>query len=141
MLTAIPLAAALAGCAATAGPPPSPSGGIGSARLGQRGAIGGVAVTPLRIEEDSRCPTGVQCIQAGTVRLAVRIETRRARRQAVLTLAKPLRLDSGAWLTLCAVTPYPQRPGPVRPARYRFSFAVERAATAPASACAGQARG
>ena len=134
-------AAALAECAASADTPPSPGGGTASARLGQRRAIGEVAVTPLRIEEDSRCPTGVQCIQAGTVRLAVRIETRRARRQAVLTLAKPLWVDSGAWLTLCAVTPHPAPPGPVRPARYRFSFALDRAATAPAPACAGQASG
>jgi hypothetical protein len=112
-------AAALADCAAA----------TATAGLGRRAALGGVAVTPLRVEEDSRCPTEVQCIQAGTVRVAVRIREGGARREAVLPLGRPLRLGAG-WLTLCAVTPYPARPGAVPRAAYRFSFALGQDASA-----------
>jgi hypothetical protein len=135
------LGAALAGCAADAGTPPAAPAetaeGLAVLALDQRGAIGEVAVTPLRIEEDSRCPTGVQCIQAGTVRVAVRIEAGAARRDIVLTLAEPLALDRGRRLTLAAVCPYPHHPGTIGPAAYRFTFALGRdgAPPQPAVAC------
>jgi hypothetical protein len=132
-LAAVALLAA-AGCASAERPAAgSPPGSITLA-LHQRGAVGGFEVMPLRVEEDSRCPADVQCIQAGTVRLAVRIAGRTPLRP-VLTLAQPSRLDSGSWLTLCAVTPYPARPGRIGPSAYRFSFALRRGATSPAPAC------
>jgi hypothetical protein len=109
--------------------------------LGQRARIGGVVVTPLRIEEDSRCPTGVQCIQAGTVRVAVRIAEAGAAREAVASLGHSLSLAAGR-LTLCAVTPYPAHPGRIRPDAYRFRFAFDHGAAAPgASACATDSGG
>lgn len=137
------LAVAAAGCASAKRPAAessSASPGAITLALKQRGAIGGFAVIPLRVEEDSRCPASVQCIQAGTVRLAVRIAGR-ARLQPVLTLRRPSRLDSNSWLTLCAVTPYPARPGRIRPAAYRFSFVPSRGAAPPAPATACLASG
>jgi hypothetical protein len=134
-LAALLLAAT--GCASAERPAARPSSafaGPTTLALGQRGAIGGFAVTPLRVEEDSRCPAGVQCIQAGTVRLAVRIAGP-ARRQPVMALARPARLDSGSWLTLCTVTPYPAAPGRIRPSAYRFGFVLGRGSAAPAAAC------
>jgi hypothetical protein len=131
------LAVAAAGCASAE----RPVGGSSSARpeaialaLQQDGAVGGFVLTPLRIEEDSRCPAQVQCIQAGTVRLSVRIAGP-ARRQPVLILNRPSRLDSGAWLTLCAATPYPVRPGRIRPSAYRFGFVLARGSQPPSPAC------
>lgn len=132
--SAVILAIATPGCAARVGAPPPPlrEGLAAAVGLGQRAAFGGgLAVTPLRIEEDSRCPLGVQCIQAGTVRLAVRIEEGAAARDAVLTLKQPLRLAGGSWLTLAAICPYPRQPGAIRPESYRFSFALGLAAPAP----------
>src|SRR4051812_8897243 len=35
--------------------------------LGQKASFADVSITPLAIVGDSRCPQGVQCIQAGTV--------------------------------------------------------------------------
>jgi hypothetical protein len=128
------LMAALGGCAAGAGPPPSAaSTAAATMALGERARIGDIVVTPLRIEEDSRCPTGVQCIQAGTVRVAVRIAEAGAAREAVASLGRSLSLAAGR-LTLCAVTPYPAHPGRIRPDAYRFSFALDRGAAAPAGA-------
>jgi hypothetical protein len=37
--------------------------------LGKSLVIGGLAITPKKIIEDSRCPMGVVCIQAGTVKV------------------------------------------------------------------------
>lgn len=107
----------LAGCATSASPRP------GTAGLGQKAALGSLRVTPLRVEEDSRCPSGVTCIQAGTVRLLVRIDRDGARRQAILRLAEPHRLGAGDWLVLCTASPHPSRPGPIAPSAYRFGFA------------------
>lgn len=103
-------------------------------KLQQRGSVGGLAVTPLRVEEDSRCPTSVQCIQAGNVRLSVRIGGRATH---ILTRGQPSGIDSGAWLILCDVVPYPARPGRIRPEAYRFGFVLRRSVAPPerASAC------
>ena len=124
-------APAVAACAASLGEAIPPREGLAAAvALGERAAFGGgVAVTPVRIVEDSRCPIGVQCVQAGTVRLAVRIEERGSVREAVLTLEQPVRLGGGGFLTLAAVCPYPRHPGAIRPESYRFHFAL--GATAP----------
>ena len=121
------------GCAAGAGPatPAEPEAGSAPVALDQRGVAGGIAVTPLRIEEDSRCPTGVQCIQAGRVRLAVRLEDDGTRQETVLTLAQPLGLAGGRWLILAAVCPYPSHPGTIAPASYRFTFALDEDGAGP----------
>ena len=123
MLRALTSAVAivLAGCATADARPPS-TVPAATAGLGQRATLGKIAVTPLRVVEDSRCPTGVQCIQAGTVRLAARIRERGAGREAVLALGRPFRLADG-WLTLCAVRPHPAKAAPVARAAYRFGFA------------------
>jgi hypothetical protein len=130
-------AALVAGCA-SAEPPAAGSRRAESGpivlRLQQKGTIGGFAVTPLHIEEDSRCPAGVQCIQAGAVRLAVRIAGR-TRRRLVLALGRPSGLGPETWLTLCAVAPYRARPGPIAASAYRFSFVLGRGASSPAAAC------
>ena len=55
---------------------PEQAAGASLVRLGETVRLGGLSVRALRLVEDSRCPAGVQCIHAGTVRLAVRIEER-----------------------------------------------------------------
>jgi hypothetical protein len=128
---------AAAGCASAERPAEIsssvPSGPV-FLKLRQRGSVGGLAVTPLRVEEDSRCPTSVQCIQAGNVRLSVRIGGRTPR---TLTRGQPSGIDSGAWLILCDVIPYPARPGRIGPSAYRFGFVLRRSVAPPerATAC------
>ena len=128
MKPALVLVAALiaSGCApaadAGASLPPLHDG-TATVKLGGKARFGNMSLTPLRIEEDSRCPTGVQCIQAGTVRLLVRIDARTSERETVLTLGKPIALEGGRWLALAAVCPYPRRPGRIARDLYRFTFA------------------
>ncbi len=134
----VALASAVAGCATGASSPPAHAEqGTATLALNQRGEIGVVTVTALRIEEDSRCPSEVVCVQAGTVRLAVHLEEGTTRQETVLTLAQPLGLADGRWLTLAAVCPYPRHPGTIAPASYRFTFALDQdgAERRPVVAC------
>ena len=118
------LALAAVGCAATPSPPAGPlHDGVATARIGGHARFVGLDVSPVRIEEDSRCPTGVQCVQAGTVRLLARIDDRRGGRDTVLTLGEPVALEAGGWLALAAVCPYPRHPDRIARGDYRFTFA------------------
>ena len=82
----------LAGCATTnpsAVPAPGPSDEVRAelealeapfrdsanrvARLNETVRVGGVAVTPLVVLEDSRCPRDVACVWEGRIRLSVRV--------------------------------------------------------------------
>ena len=46
-----------------------------TAELDERVAVLGAFITPLEVLEDSRCPSGAECIWEGTVRLSVRVES------------------------------------------------------------------
>jgi len=126
------LAAATAGCAG-ATPPPSAQLQDGTAivKLEGHARFGGLDVVPLRIEEDSRCPAGVQCVWAGRVRVAVRIDDRGRRSESVLTLGQPVALEQGGWLSLAAVCPYPRHPEAIAGAAYRFTFVLRMRAPPP----------
>jgi hypothetical protein len=113
----------LSGCAlipAAGGAAPSSF----TARIGQTVRSGGVAVTPLSVIEDSRCPLGVQCIQAGTVRLSTRISRGGQESEVVVGLRKPAAIGS-MWLHLDEAFPYPRQPGPIAPGNYSFSFTID----------------
>ena len=91
---------------------------------------GDVAITPLAVVEDSRCPANVQCIQAGTVRIAARVQSSGARRNATIGLTAPYQLE-GEWVHLVAVCPYPRYPVAHGPTAYRFTFLVNQGPKAP----------
>ena len=118
------LVLAFAGCAATPRGPERPlRDSMVALALGGHSRIFGLDISPVRIVEDSRCPTGVQCIQAGTVRLLVRIEDRSGTREVTLTLGKPVALANGGWIDLAAVCPYPRHPNRITRESYLFMLA------------------
>jgi hypothetical protein len=124
-IAALAAATLAAGCASAGSPPTgSPVQGISLASLGEEVRLGGLSVRPLRIEEDSRCPASVQCIQAGTVRLAVRLVQAGRSRETVLRLGVAEPLGGGRFLWLVAACPYPARPGPIAPRAYHFLLAA-----------------
>jgi hypothetical protein len=118
------LAALLAACSpkSTPPPPPGPTGGLGEAVL-----VNGLRLRPTEVVEDSRCPSSVQCVWAGRVRLSVRIgapdgsgiETRE------LTLGEPASVHGGT-LTLVNVEPEKKFAGSVEAEAYRFTFTYAR---------------
>ena len=133
LLAALAFAAALPGCV----PPPTvPAAGATAAfdaRLGQAANLGSRIVTPLAIVEDSRCPDGAQCIQAGTVRIEARVERGADARTLVLGLGKPAFLGD-SWLHLLAACPYPALSRPIAPSDYRLTLAVATSADLPPAA-------
>lgn len=110
-------ALALAGCAA--GQLAAP--GTAEARLGEIARLGDLAVRPLAVIEDSRCPRDVTCVWAGRLRLGAAV----GGVPAELVLGEPFALPGGGTITLVAATPEPwQNPPPGvegRPAS-RFAF-------------------
>lgn len=93
----------------------------------------GVGVRYAALLEDSRCPTGVQCVWAGTVRIVVEL-TDPARRVANDTLdlaRKPRSQPVGGFVVrFVELAPPPPRSGQPRadPSRTEATFVVERAA-------------
>lgn len=103
--------AMLAACAAPAviadGPADQASA---EARLGETVRLGDLSVRPIAVLEDSRCPSGVQCIWAGRLRLRAAIS---GVGETELILGQPFALTGGGTLTLVAAAPAPwHRPPP-----------------------------
>ena len=48
--------------------------GQGILKLNQTGTFGNFAITPIAVIEDSRCPSDVQCVWAGRVRVMFRVK-------------------------------------------------------------------
>lgn len=84
-----------------------------------------VQITPIEIVEDSRCPSDVQCIQAGTVRVRTLISSGLGTSTMVLTLAQPITTEAEA-VTLVAVAPTPLSSKTISAKDYRFTFKVNK---------------
>ena len=74
--------------------------------LGRTGDFGPVNLTPIHVDEDSRCPAGTQCIWAGRVRVKVLVEPPGANHAVLATMGQPLAVDGG---TLLVENVSPQR--------------------------------
>jgi hypothetical protein len=99
-------------------------------RLGESSNLGGRIVTPLAVVEESRCPLGAQCIQAGTLRLRVRVQRGQQDEMKIVGLNSPADLG-GAWLHLARACPHPSVSRPVAPADYRLTFVLSDSAALP----------
>jgi hypothetical protein len=122
----LPIIALAFACAAPLEPSPAralPAASAFLVTLGQAQPIGDLIVKPLAVVEDSRCPTGVQCIQAGTVRVQVKLRRGRKDEIVVAGLDSPVKL-AGAWLHLLDACPYPRHPAHIKPGDYRFILAI-----------------
>jgi hypothetical protein len=122
--------ALLAGCAAPAAAPEGSAGGAAAApglveaRLGQTARLGDVGVRPIAVVEDSRCPSDVECIWAGRLRLRAAVS---GVGETELVLGQALALPGGGTLTLVAAAPAPrQRPPPGAEAGPATRFAFRR---------------
>ncbi len=93
------------------------------AAMGQSAQVAGATITPLALEEDSRCPSGVQCIQAGTVRVLVRVQEAGQSSVTSLGLRHAVQLKSG-WLHLTHVCPQKIADRLLPATDYLFTFAI-----------------
>jgi hypothetical protein len=93
-----------------------------TAPLNEVANVNGIAVRPLAVVEDSRCPASVQCVWAGRVRISAEITGHGTRE---LTLGEPAAV-SGGMLTLVDVRPGKRTPEAIRPRDYQFTFRFQR---------------
>lgn len=94
-------------------------GSAGPVALDQTQRVGRLLVTPIKLEEDSRCPMNARCVWAGRVVVRVRIDDGRGRLERKLTLGEPA--EPG--VVFDGVTP--DRMGgapPLLSSDYRFHF-------------------
>lgn len=84
----------------------------------------GVIITPLRVTEDSRCPLGVSCMWAGTVKLQTRLEIGVNTEEVTLTLSTPV-VFMGKNITLVNVMPNADSNKPTAEKDYIFTFLVK----------------
>lgn len=96
--------------------------GIDRGRIGETLRVGPATIVPVQVVEDSRCPAGVSCIQAGTVRLSVRID---GGNPLELQLGQPA-TAAGGNLTLVEVSPGRRKDSKLYSDEYRFGFRFTR---------------
>ncbi|MDB5244181.1 MAG: hypothetical protein JWN18_51 [Parcubacteria group bacterium] len=101
----------------------SPADVTGQIEIGmnQTGGAFGVTITPDQVVEDSRCPTDVKCIQAGTVRVHVLFNGVTSQTIAIgdrITLG-------GEAVTLLQVKPAKVSTVTLKNSDYRFVFKIE----------------
>ena len=84
-----------------------------------------VSVNVRELVSDSRCPTSVQCIWAGTVEARVALSTQVSHGEHVMRLGEA-RVFGDYMVTLTEVTPYPSTPDQIPESSYRFTFLIER---------------
>ena len=91
--------------------------------LNQTLSGGGISIVPLEVVEDSRCPSGVECIQAGTVRLKAQVVSAMGTGDITLTLNKPSTTEAQT-ITLIQVAPLKKASSTISSSDYRFTIVV-----------------
>jgi hypothetical protein len=119
------IALTLAGCATLYGEPGS--GPVKTLKLGQSGDFGPVNLTPINVDEDSRCPVGTQCIWAGQVRVKVLVEPMGANHTVFATMGQPLGVDGGT-LLIESVSPERSSTRQIPPSHYKVTIRYTAAA-------------
>ncbi|MDO8482159.1 MAG: hypothetical protein Q7S75_03730 [bacterium] len=96
----------------------------GTLAVGANATINGTTIGVLGLAEDSRCPRDVQCIQAGTVRVRVSIDS--YNKDFTFTLNEP-QVVGDATVTLVSVIPAQKySTQTVQLSDYRFIFTVSK---------------
>lgn len=104
---------------------------IESIKLGilKSGEALGVKIMPTKITEDSRCPSDVTCIQAGSARVEAEIVRGKDAVSKIFTIGEPFYF-ADTIVTLVEVTPYPVSNVEITIEEYEFTFRVEKSGVA-----------
>lgn len=91
--------------------------------------IAGTWINPVKIEEDSRCAEGTQCIQAGTLRVGTLVTPRNGTEPEAVIFALDVPMTVGMdQVTLTKVMPAKTADGTISPESYVFTFTVTKGA-------------
>lgn len=85
-------------------------------RLNQKATFNGVTIVPTKLIEESRCPSDVQCIQAGRVIVLVN--------EVQAEIGKPF-VVGNVRVTMTKATPYPVSTKQIGDTEYQFNFILE----------------
>lgn len=92
--------------------------------LGEPGAMPDSSIVIDRVTVDSRCPSDVQCIQAGTVELSATVTGPNGTSTLPLSLGV-VSTTEHLQITLTDVVPTPLSTTPIDKSQYRFTLLVE----------------
>lgn len=95
-------------------------------KLGQTATFpGGLALTPKRVAEDSRCPMNARCVWAGRVLLEVEVASGSGNGVQTIELGKTLTTEAES-ITLDSVDPGTMAGEEIPAGEYRFGFEVKK---------------
>lgn len=97
-----------------------------TAGLNERVGALDVFITPLEVLEDSRCPEGAQCIQAGTVRVRTQIESGLGTSTMNITLSGDPTTTEAEEISLIKVSPKAVLGTEIAGEDYSFTFLIEK---------------
>ncbi|KKW19959.1 MAG: hypothetical protein UY63_C0004G0044 [Parcubacteria group bacterium GW2011_GWA2_51_10] len=103
--------------------------GLIETRIDQGASTLGIKIVPVEVLEDSRCPSDVQCIQAGTVRVRALVSNGETEGEnfASYTFVPGESLQIGdRVVSLLAVYPEPHAGEQIEENNYRFIFEIKR---------------
>lgn len=81
-------------------------------------------ITPVEVVEDSRCPVDVQCIQAGTVRLKLMVDSPSGKSTSIIKIGESLTTETEK-ITFLGVAPTKISTTNINLDNYTFEFKVE----------------
>ena len=132
------LFAAGPGCGSASPPAPNQTAGSSETlelRVGEKATVQGEALvlTFVGVAEDSRCPKGEQCLQAGRVRLNFEGVPRggETRRFELDSSREGETEIGGYWITLVDVQPIPVSGRSIAPQDYAVKIRIQRSSTQP----------
>lgn len=93
--------------------------------IGDSVTIGRITIAPEEIVEDSRCPLGVMCIQAGRLRVLAQISAVSTSTEHIFLLGEPF-IFGDTTITLTLSDPLKRRDVTLEPSDYQLTFKVEK---------------
>ncbi len=108
-----------------AAPPKFLAYGNVTVRTGERAQFTHLSIEPLRAFDESRCPTGVTCIWAGTLKAEVRIVSGMGTSTQIVELGNSISTKNET-ITFVAATPYPKEGKSITEGEYQLTFGVVR---------------
>ncbi len=94
-----------------------------TAKINQKILNNGISITPIKLIQDSRCPSNVQCIWEGTVIVKVKLERDSVVQEVDLEINKTITF-AGQSVLLKSVSPYPKEGKKIDDGEYSFTFLV-----------------
>lgn len=92
-------------------------------RVGESARFSGMSLKLLSVTDESRCPTGVKCIWAGTVKAKVRIVSGMGTSTATIEIGKTFTTEAEQ-ITVVSVSPYPKPGEQISQSSYAVTFNV-----------------